>query len=425
MRTTPSTSAVQLVGSTFPLFAFQCDNFFLACASGGFYTNPTTGMVFSTDNPLNISWDASCLPGTSAVDIYLIAPTLTNTRIHEWQNVNFALGSYQATLEPSWWNDSSSIPLQLSIVTSGSQPFLSPFPAAPVFTATYTAPTDGSTPADANLNNPNTVTYVNNFPTNSSLSKGKIAAGVLVPLLFIAIGVYVYIKISRAKGKEKRRRFSEAVDKRMSTISSDWRSITAAGATAAIRNSMAISSNSGNRSSAFTFPIRPISSVAVEGDAAGAEKQSSDLPRMSQLRPSIHSSAFGERVSRVSFAADIRPSMESRRTTTTSRAFRTSRASSFIPPLPFPVSPLRNDTGDISPIQTKGAQSLTAEDIQARMEGDTAEESLSDAAEVWPSLSSEYIWCTILYGIYIMHSDAHWQRAGNWRRLPFAPKEKH
>lgn len=336
------------------------------------------------------------MPGTSAVDIYLIAPSLASTRIHEWQNVNFALGSYQATLEPRWWNDSSSISLQLSIVTSGSQPFLSPFPAAPVFTATYTAPTSGSTPADANLNTPNTITHVDNFPTNTSLSKGKIAAGVLVPLFFIAIGIYVYIKISRAKGKEKRKRFSEAIDKRMSTISTDWKSITAAGATAAIRNSIAVSGTSGNRSSAFTFgPIRPASTMAVEGDSAIAEKQSIDLSQMSQLRPGIRASAFGERVSRVSFAADVRPSMESRRTTTTSRVFRSSLASSYVPPLPIPAFPLQRDSGDISPTQTKGALSLTTEDIKARMEGDNTADSLSDMEEVWPSLSSEYVWCTI------------------------------
>lgn len=360
---------------------------FLACATGGFYINPTTGMTISSANPVNISWDTACLPNTPAVDIYLIAPSLASSRIHEWQDVNFALGSYQTTLEPKWWNDSSSIPLQFSIVASGSQPFLSPFPAGPVFTATYTAPTSGSTPSDANLDSPNSPTYVNNFPTNSSLSKGKIAAGLLIPLFFIALGVYIYIKISRAKGKEKRKRFSEAVDKRMSTISSDWKSITTAGATAAIRNSIAVGST-GNRSSAFTFgAIRPASTMVVESESAVAEKESIDI---SQLRPGIRASAFGERVSRVSFAADVRPSMESRRTTTTSRAFRSSRASSFIPPLPIPF-PVQHDTGDMSPTQTMGAFSLTPEDIKARMEGDDTMDSHANMDEVWPSLSSECI----------------------------------
>ena len=350
-----------------------------ACATGGFYANPTTGMTVSSSNPFNISWDTSCLPGTSAVDIYLIAPSLANSRIHEWANVNFGLGSYQTTLEPRWWNDSASVQLQLSIVTSGTQPFLSPFPAGPIFTATYTAPTSGATPAGADLSTPNTITYVNNFPTPSSLTSGRIAAGILIPLLFIGLGIAYYIKMSRIKAKEKSNRFSQAVDKRMSTISSDWKSISTAGASAAIRNSIAIPG--GNRtSSAFSFgAIRPLSTAAVEGDT-GSEKNSLDAaPHMSQLRPGLRTSAFGERVSRVSFAADVRPSLESRRTVA-SRAFHVGH----VPPVP-----IRKDSDEMSPTQTLGAFSLTPEDIKARMSGEQSE-GRSSMDEVWPSLSSGF-----------------------------------
>lgn len=351
-----------------------------SCTTGGFYTNPTTGMTVSSSDNFNISWDTSCLAGTSAVDIYLIAPSLTNSRIHEWQNVNFGLGSYQAQLEPKWWNDSSSIQLQLSIVTSGTQPFLSPLPAGPVFTATYTAPTSGSTPASADLSTPNTVTYVNNFPTPSSLTSGKIAAGVLIPLLFIGLGVAYYIKMSRIKAKEKSHRFSQAIDTRMSTISSDWKSMSAAGASAAIRNSIAVPGGA-RTSSAFSFgSIRPISTVAIEGET-GAERTSADgdtaVPNMSQLRPGLRTSAFGERVSRVSFAADVRPSIESRRTVA-SRAFHVGH----VPPVPT-----RQDSDDLSPVQTQGAFSLTPEDITARISGETSSQARPSMDEVWPSLS--------------------------------------
>ncbi|KAH7914890.1 hypothetical protein BJ138DRAFT_1170275 [Hygrophoropsis aurantiaca] len=346
-----------------------------SCDTGGFYTNPTTGAtVASTDN-LNITWDTTCLSGTSAVDIYLIASSL---RIHEWTNVNYALGSYQTTLEPRWWNDTSSVNLQFSIVTSGTPSFLSPFPAGPVFTATYTAPTSGGTPAAADLNTPDTVTTVNNFPTNSSSSKGKIAAGVLVPLILIGLGIAAYLKMKRAKGKEKRRRFSEAVDKRMSTISTDWKSMSAAGASAAIRNSMAVS-NSGNRNSAFSFGnIRPISTAAVEGDHM-SEKTAVDTsaPHMSQLRPGLRAAGLGERVSRVSFAADVRPSMESRRNVA-SRAFHTG----FVPPVPT-----RQDSDELSPTQTMGPFSLSSEDIRARISGDEPSQARPSMDEVWPSLT--------------------------------------
>ncbi|KAL4064691.1 hypothetical protein V8B97DRAFT_2105880 [Scleroderma yunnanense] len=347
-----------------------------SCATGGFYTNPTTGMTVSSSNPFNISWDTSCLSGTSAVDIYLIAPSLANSRIHEWSNVNFGLGSYQTTLEPRWWNDSASVQLQLSIVTSGTQPFLSPLPAGPVFTATYTAPTSGSTPAGADLSTPNTISYVNNFPTPKSLTSGKIAAGILIPLLFIGLGIAYYIKMSRIKSKEKSKRFSYAVDKRMSTISSDWKSISAAGASAAIRNSIAVPGGS-RTSSAFSFgSIRPISTVAVEGDAASEKTSSEVAPHMSQLRPGLRSSAFGERVSRVSFAADVRPSIESRRTVA-NRAFHVG----YVPPVP-----IRKGSEEMSPTQTLGAFSLTPEDIKARISGEPSEGRPS-MDEVWPSLT--------------------------------------
>ena len=43
------------------------------------------------------------------------------------------------------------------------------------------------------------------------------------------------------KGQRRRKRCSEAIDKRMSTIPTDWESISATGAQAAIRNSIAVS----------------------------------------------------------------------------------------------------------------------------------------------------------------------------------------
>jgi hypothetical protein len=352
-----------------------------SCATGGFYISPSQGQTVSSSSPFNITWDTSCLSNTQAVDIYLIAPSMSSSRIHEWQNVNYALGNYQTNLETKWWNDTSTVNLQLSIVTSNTQPFLSPFPAGPVFTATYTAPSDGSTPASADLSSPDGVTYVGNFSSSSSNS-GKIAAGVLVPLIFIGLGIAVYFKLSRAKSKEKSRRFSEAIDKRMSTISVDWRSMSAAGASAAIRHSMAVSGG-GNRNSSFSFgPIRPVSTAAVEGTPSVSDKVSLDVPRMSQLRPGLRSqTSLGERVSRVSFATDVRPSIESRRTVGTSRAFHTG----IVPPLPSKDD--KEETEDLSPTQTRGPFTLTPDDIRARMSLSGASEARPSMDEVWPSLS--------------------------------------
>lgn len=108
---------------------------------------------------------------------------------------------------------------------------------------------------------------------------------------------------------------------------------------------------------------------------------------MSQLRsgprPGV---STGERVSRVSFAADTRPSVESRRsqyTSRTSRAFHVGHA----PPLPT-----RQESGELSPTQTAGPFSLTAADITARMSGiDTLPRASMD--EVMPALTSKLFTC--------------------------------
>ena len=75
------------------------------------------------------------------------------------------------------------------------------------------------------------------------------------------------------------------------------------------------------------------------------------------------------RVSRVSFAADVRPSIESRRTVT-SRAFHTG----FVPPLPERQdsdTTVSSPDGILSPTQTHGPLSLSVEDIQSRLTGES------------------------------------------------------
>ncbi|KAI0067210.1 hypothetical protein BV25DRAFT_1911876 [Artomyces pyxidatus] len=359
------------------------------CSSGGFYTSPVAGQVVEYTTPLNISWDTSCMT-TNAVDIYLLAPGADTPRIHAWQAVPFAPGSYQTTIEPKWWNSTSSINLQFTIVQSGTPSFSAVFPAGPIFIGKYDAPS-GAAPAAADVSKPDGgVTVVGKNSSHHGLSSGKVAAAVIMPLLLLAflIGA-AYLKIKRDRGKEKRKRWSEAVDKRMSTISTDWKSLSAAGANAAIRNSMAVH-DSGNRASAFSFgALRPGSVAINDGGQAGIGARTvfpgvsggEHAPPMSQLRPGLSASAF-ERVSRVSFAPDTRPSSDARRTVT-SRAFHTG----VVPPLPqrSPESSTPPSDGTMSPTQTSGPLTLSAEDIQARLSGkDSAPRPSVD--EVMPAL---------------------------------------
>lgn len=349
------------------------------CSTGGFYKTPTKGQSVDASSPVTISWDATCLD-TDTVDIYLNAPSAVRPVVHEWQNVKYNAGSYNATFKAGWWNYTSPVSLQLTIVPSGTPLFLVDRPAGPFFSATYSG-TDQDSSAVAGA-----VEQVDNDKESEQHgpSKGGIAAAVIIPLLLlIALGVGVYIKKARTKSREKRKRFSQMVDKRMSTISTDWKSLSGAGANAAIRNSMAIP---GNRASSFSFgAIRPMSTVAVEGGQAGIGAQginaSDDAPPMSQLRPGVRTSAFENRVSRVSFAADPRPSTESRRT----RAFHTG----YVPPLPDRQNSTESSSNAspiLSPIQTAGPFTLTPEDIRARMAGqETAPRPSID--EVMPALS--------------------------------------
>ena len=338
-----------------------------ACKTGGFYKAPTLNQNVTTGENFDIEWDPTCLNST-AIDIYLYMPSAGNTRLHMWQNVDFAIGKYSDVLHSSWWNSTqSAVKLQLKIVPNGSPPFLSDLPAAPIFTATKGSKDDGK--ATSAIEN------VNNFSQPHSSSKGKIAAGVLFPLLIIiGASVYAWIRYRRNKGKEDRKRWNEAVDKRMSTISTDWKSISAAGASAAIRNSIAVNAN-GNRNSSFSFgAIRPVSTFSENQAGVGALGTGEDGPQLSQLRPGLRVSAIGvNRVSRVSFAVDTRPSGESRRAT---RAFH----NGHVPPVPA-----RQDSSDLSPTQTAGPLPLTADDIHKQISGQ-ARPSMDD---YMPALSSK------------------------------------
>lgn len=340
----------------------------IACKTSGFYHSPAMNQNITTGQKFDIEWDPTCLDA-NAVDIYLYMPNADNSRVHMWQNVNFDAGSYAATIHASWWNSTeAAVKLQLKIVPNGSPPFLSnDLPAAPIFTAIKGEKDNGKVTGG--------IETVNNFGgQGSSRSKGKIAAGVLIPLLFIiGAAVYAWIRYKRNKGREDRKRWSEAVDKRMSTISTDWKSISAAGASAAIRNSLAVG-GSGSRTSSFSFgPIRP-ATMFSENQAGIGTRAGEDIPQMSQLRPGLRTSAVGvNRVSRVSFAADTRPSGESRRTT---RAFH----NGHIPPVPP-----RQDSSDLSPTQTAGPLPLTADDIRDQMSG-KARSSMDD---YMPALSSK------------------------------------
>jgi hypothetical protein len=225
----------------------------------------------------------------------------------------------------------------------------------------------------------------------------------------------------------------------MSTINTDWKSVTAAGANAAIRNSMAV----GNRSSSFSFgAIRPMSTFGDDAGQAGiGARQMTQTgtgvglryPNTSALslasngeRVSRVSFAEGTRQSRVSFADSSRPSVESRRP----RFYQ----NEYVPPVPslppktYMASPASDDShssadGTLSPTQAQGPFTLTPEDIRARIAAGNARsvsnavsppiQSQKNSAEmddVLPALSSTFpslLPNKAIHNLQFLSSDAH------------------
>ena len=225
----------------------------------------------------------------------------------------------------------------------------------------------------------------------SSSSAGKTAAAVLIPLLFVIGAIVAYIRIKRRRGRDKRKRWSEMVDKRMSTISTDWKSMSAADAQAAIRNS------------AFSFG-------AIHPPSMMVDPTSPDMAQIRRPGTGLRNAALaeaigpGERVSRVSFAdtvivsrvsfaGDPRPSTDSRRTLGPTRAFHT--AYSPVPVLPAAYSPkekVQETTSEdvdarLSPRQTSGPLTLSPEDIRSRIQNG------KDDDDVLPTLASKPFFC--------------------------------
>jgi len=412
-----------------------------SCYTGGFYKSPSNGATVDSLQPLDITWDNTCLD-TANADIYVLAPGSRTLSPHVWNDIPFAAGKYTLQLQPRWWNDSATQSLQISIVPANSPLGLngnSLLPAGPVITATYHAPANGKIPEIADLSS-NTQAGVSSDLKGIArpLAPGKTAAAVLFPLLIVIGLIFAYFRYQRKRTNEQTKRFSQALDKRMSTIATDWKSMSPAGATAAIRSSMAI----GNRdSSAFAFGnIRPTSTASeVESGQAGV-----GTGQMTQVRtgtgvglrnPAAAVAIAAERasrVSRVSFAAgdhprtsqaasraslaDSRPSTDSSRRT---RAFH----QGHVPPVPtlrtdvvssvlsvYPDSEIEapedrivasaydekkalgNTRGSptLSPRQTQGPLTLTPEDIRARMEGREEENMRQEMDEVLPALSSTF-----------------------------------
>lgn len=222
-------------------------------------------------------------------------------------------------MEPKWWNSTSEATLQLNFMEAGLPSWASTSAAGPVFKVTYpedalksltsSAVTSGAA-AVATSAAPEFQQYVN--PKPSGLPAGSLAAAIVVPVVAVLIAIGVYVRFARLKEAEKRKRWSAAVDRRMSTISQDWRSQSVHGSInpgAGGRPSM----QSNRQTRASSYMGRTSSTYAVENNMAGAGagnrtrvRPDGSAPEMRQLPAGdgARGSLFtpSERISRVSFA---------------------------------------------------------------------------------------------------------------------------
>lgn len=275
-------------------------------SAGDLYVSPTEGANITSSSDVTFKWDTSCLTSTTSVDLYLY--TTSKGLLHSFPGVDFSKGEYNAgQFDPKWWNYTARANVYLSIVDANTPRFLSNIPAGPTFSlvtaadqlsttivqggstavvaasaaiasskaaaqATATASTNG-TAAGAASDDPGM--FSSAIAPPGGLSKAVIAVAVVVPVVIVALLVGLYVKFARLREKEKRKRWSEHVDRRMSVISADWRQ----GATASIHSGGAGGARPGSmaRSSLVSAGgARPVSTwtknssvYAVENNFAG------------------------------------------------------------------------------------------------------------------------------------------------------------
>ncbi|KAL7419968.1 hypothetical protein Q5752_004931 [Cryptotrichosporon argae] len=314
------------------------------CSADQLYTFPNSSSVVDASSTVTFTWDASCDVGASEIDLYIYEPSAATSLIQAFTNLTFSEGSYAATLQPKWWNDTTSAELYVTIVASGGDYWASSIPPGPQFEVTYpaskmysTTTVDGvaqtsTAAAAASASGDSVFQSVSNTPNAShKVSKGAIAAAVVVPLLVLAGVGAVVVYFYRLKEKEKRKRWSHALS---SHSALDWEKGANPGEKLGSmygRPSTQFgrpSTQFGRPSAQFGRPSidRPASSILANENMAGAgaggpqrppyatmrSHSASDVMQAEPTRSSIMLPDGGVRQSRISFAETARPDRRSR-----------------------------------------------------------------------------------------------------------------
>ena len=269
-------------------------------------------------------------------------------------------------------------------------PFMSSGLAGPTFLVTYDAvaalssslasnsgaaltPTPTSAAATASATSKWEI--VRNF-FKHGLSKGQIAAAVIMPILAVATFIVAYVIWNRKKESAKRKEWREKTDQRMSRISVDWKAISAAGGHAAVRQSMAISTADRNTRTSSFFG-RPGSQFVSE---IGPNGQPTSRPRMTSET---------NRASRVSFATETYSRPPRPAVPALPPAYRKSTLSHY-DESPEGSGNATPDQGAISPTQRQGAFVLDDDSIRDRLSTNNWNGDLAHDLDTMPAIASKW-----------------------------------
>jgi hypothetical protein len=270
------------------------------------------------------------------VDLYLNEPN--SGLIQAWQNVDFKSGQFEVQLRPKWWNSTETAHLQLSILGAGLPSWDTQSPPGPVFTVNYPASAMFTTVTDGGAVKTNTAAAAatqsadgifNDVASTKSggISKGGIAAAVVVPILVVILAVGVAIRFWRQRETEKRKRWSQALSTHSAGL--EWEKGAHPGEKPpSVFGGMPRPSTSSQRTRPMSYATSSI--YAVENNMAGtgaafarptynARSGSNDnvsrssvvLPdgNVRQSRISFAENARPDRRSRLSLGGDIRPNV--------------------------------------------------------------------------------------------------------------------
>lgn len=271
--------------------------------SGLLYEQPASGVSIDSAKDTTIQWNPTCLdPAGGQIDIYLYAPQqpTANLPIHAWTHVPAAQGSFDVKLAPKWWNASASVELSLNIVPTGNQPWDTANPFGPTWTATYTAPTDGSKPpADAVVGSGENK-LISIFYSGGHITAGGKAAAIICPLLVLFIAIGIFVRKMHINRNNKTADWAEHMDKRMSQISLDWND-GGDGRSGPMPGSRP-ASFMGRPSSAVVRPSLDHVRALYNANLAASGGSQTDLAEMSEAMDGQVPRASQYRASRISFA---------------------------------------------------------------------------------------------------------------------------